>query len=108
MEVAMKLTPGALNCRSKGGWVKAHFVLPADLTVEDIDSNILGRIDSLGIEADYINVFVDEDGLVRVEMAFDRGALCEGLTGSGSVEITVRGFLTNGLYFYGTETIKIK
>ena len=108
MQVPMKLTPGTLNCRSKGGWVKAHFVLPADLTVEDVDSNILGRIDSLGIEADYMDVFVDEDGFVKVEMAFDRVALCEKLTGGGSVEITVRGFLTNGLYFYGTETMKIK
>ncbi|NIP24118.1 MAG: hypothetical protein GWN67_07980 [Phycisphaerae bacterium] len=108
MEVPMKLTPGTLNCRSKGGWVKAHFVLPADLTVEDVDSNILGRIDSLGIEADYMDVFVDEDGFVRIEMAFDRAVFCEGLTDSGSVEITVKGFLTNGQYFYGTETIKIK
>ncbi len=108
MQVPMKLTPGTLNCRSKGGWVKAHFVLPADLTVEDVDSNILGRIDSLGIEADYMDVFVDEDGLVRVEMAFDRAVLCEGLTGAGSVEITVGGFLINGRYFYGTEAIKIK
>jgi hypothetical protein len=108
MQVPMKLTPGTLNCRSKGGWVKAHLVMPAYLTVEDVDSNILGRIDSLGIEADFMDVFVDEDGLVRVEMAFDRAALCEKLTGDGFVEITVRGFLTNGHYFYGTETIKVK
>ena len=108
MQVPMKLTPGTLNCRSKGGWVKAHFVLPEVITVEDVDSTILGRIDSLGIEADYMDVFVDEDGYVRVDMAFDRVDLCEGLTGDGAIEITVRGFLTNGLYFYGTETIKIK
>jgi hypothetical protein len=108
MEATMKITPKTLNCTSTGKWVKAHFVLPTDLTVDDVDSNILGRIDSLGIEADYMDVFVDEDGQVRVEMAFDRGALCEGLTDSESVEITVRGFLTNGHYFYGTETIKIK
>ncbi|KPL23903.1 MAG: hypothetical protein AMJ75_05065 [Phycisphaerae bacterium SM1_79] len=73
-----------------------------------MDSNILGRIDSLGIEADYMDVFVDEDGLVRVDMAFDRAALCERLTESGFVEITVRGFLTNGHSFYGTETIKVR
>lgn len=108
IEVPMKLTPQVLNCKGKGKWVKAHFVLPEDLTVEDVDSNILGEIESLGIEADYMDVFVDEDGLIRVEMAFDRTAFCDALTDSGSIEITVRGFLTNGRYFYGTDTIKIK
>jgi hypothetical protein len=104
----MKITPQTLNCSGRGKWVKAHLVLPAGLTTEDVDYNILGRIDSLGIEADYMDVFVDEDGLVKVEMAFYRAALCEGLTEGGSIEITVRGFLTNGQYYYGTETIKIK
>jgi hypothetical protein len=78
------------------------------LTVEDVDSNILGQIESFGVEADYMDVFVDEDGFVRVEMAFDRAALCEGLTGGESIEITVQGSLKNGQYYYGTETIKIK
>jgi len=108
MQVPMKLTPGTLNCRSRGGWIKARLTLPEGFTVADVDSNILGWIDSLGIEADYMDVFVDEDGFVRVDMAFDRAVLCEGLTGAGSVEITVGGFLINGHYFYGTETIKIK
>ncbi|MHC4500778.1 MAG: RCC1 domain-containing protein, partial [Planctomycetota bacterium] len=108
IEAKMKLTPQALNCKSKGRWVKAHFVLPADLTVEDVDSNISGEIESLGVEADYMDAFIGEDGLVRIEMAFDRAALCERLTEGGSIEITVKGFLTNGQYYYGTETIKIK
>ena len=108
MEATMKLTPKALNCNSRGKWVKAHFVLPEDLTVEDVDSNILGEIESLGVEAEYMDVFVDENGFVRVEMAFDRTALCDWLTEGGSIEITVRGLLTNGQYYYGTETIKIK
>jgi len=108
IEVPMKFTPKALNCNSRGKWVKAHFVLPEDLAFDDVDYNILGEIESLGIEADYMDVFVDEDGFVRVEMAFDRTAFCDALTDSGSIEITVIGFLTNGRYFYGIDTIKIK
>jgi hypothetical protein len=108
MQVPMKLTPGTLNCRSRGGWIKARLTLPEGFTVADVDSNILGWIDPLGIEAEYMDVFIDEDGQVRIDMAFDRAVLCEGLTGAGSVEITVGGFLINGRYFYGTETIKLK
>ena len=107
IETQMKLTPKALNCKSKGKWVKAHFVLPEDIAIEDVDSDILGEIESLGVEAEYMDVYVTEDGLVRIELGFDRTAFCDGLADCGSVEITVKGFLTNGQYFYGTETIKI-
>ncbi|MHC4643628.1 MAG: hypothetical protein ACYS32_18455, partial [Planctomycetota bacterium] len=96
-----------LNCNSKGKWIKAHFILPEGITVEDVDYNISGRIEPLGIESDHMDVFADEDGLVRVEMAFDRTAFCDGLTEGGSIEITVKGFLTNGHYFYGKDTIII-
>jgi hypothetical protein len=107
IEVAMRLTPKVLNCKGRGKWVKTHFVLPADLTVEDVDSNILGRIDSLGLEADYMDVFAGENGLVRIEMGFDHSAFCDALTEGGSIEITVKGFLTNSKYFYGKDIIKI-
>jgi len=108
IEAAMKITPQALNCKSRGKWVKARFVLPEDLAIEDVDSDILGEIESLGIESDQMDVFVDEDGLVRVEMGVGRTAFCDALTDCGSVEITVKGFLTNGQSFYGTDTIKLK
>jgi len=45
---------------------------------------------------------------VRVEMGFGRTAFCDVLADCGSVEITVKGFLTNGQSFYGRDTIKIK
>jgi alpha-tubulin suppressor-like RCC1 family protein len=86
IEVAMKFTPKTLNCTGRGKWVKAQFVLPADLMVEDVDSNIFGQIESPRVEADYMDVFVDEDGLVGIEMAFDRAALCDGLTDDASIE----------------------
>jgi hypothetical protein len=107
IEATMKFTPQVLNCNSKGKWAKAHFVLPEDLTVEDVDSNSPGQIYSLGIESDHMDVFIGEDGLVRIDMTFDRTAFCDALTDGGSIEITVKGFLTNGQYFYGTDTIKI-
>jgi predicted outer membrane repeat protein len=107
IEVTMRFTPQVLNCNSKGKWIKAHFILPASIMVEDVDYNISGRIGPLGIESDHMDVFADEDGLVRIEMAFDRTAFCDGLTEGASMEITVKGFLTNGHYFYGKDTIII-
>jgi subtilisin family serine protease len=107
IEVTMRFTPQVLNCNSKGKWIKAHFILPEGIRIEDVDDNISGRIDPLGIESDHMNVFADEDGLVRVEMAFDRTAFCDGLNEAASMEITVKGFLTNGHYFHGKDTIII-
>jgi hypothetical protein len=107
MEVSMKLTPRTLNCSSKGNWVKAQFTLPEGFTTEEVDSNISGEIDSLGVEADYVDVFVGEDGLVRVEMGFGRTAFCDALADCGTIEITIKGFIANGRCFYGTDIIKI-
>jgi len=106
-EVPMKFTPQALNCNSKGKWIKAHFVLPAEFTIGDVDTNSPAKVEPLGIESEYMNVFVNEDDLVEVEAAFDRAAFCDAITGCGAVEVTVVGLLTNGQYFYGTDTIKI-
>jgi len=107
IEVPMKFTPQALNCHSGGRWVRAHFVLPAGFTADQVDSDTPGSIESLGIESDHIDVFVDEDGLVGVKMAFDRTAFCDALTEHGAVEITVTGSLTNGQQFYGVDTIVV-
>jgi len=101
----MKFTPQALNPKSKGNWVKAHFVLPDGFVVEDVDVNRPAWIEPLGIESDYLDVFVNEDGLVEIEAGFDRAAFCAAGPIDGTV--TVIGAFGSGQYFYGTDTIKI-
>jgi hypothetical protein len=44
IEVYMKFTPGALNPYSSGRWTKAHFVLPEEFTVEDVDADRPARL----------------------------------------------------------------
>jgi hypothetical protein len=39
VEVAMKFTPQALNPGSRANWMKAHFVLPEEYSVGDVDVN---------------------------------------------------------------------
>jgi len=107
IEVPMKFTPQALNPSSKGNWVKAHLVLPECFGVDDVDANEPATVEPFGIESEYINVFVNEDGLVEIEVAFGRAAFCGAATDYGPVEVTVIGLLTSGQYFYGTDTIKI-
>jgi hypothetical protein len=107
IEVALKFTPQALNPDSKGNWMKAHFVLLEGYDVNDVDANRPAVVEPGGIESDYINVFINDDGLVEIEAAFDRSAFCSIVTGGEPVEVTVAGWLTSGQQFYGTDTIKI-
>ncbi|MHC4396915.1 MAG: hypothetical protein ACYS1A_14810 [Planctomycetota bacterium] len=107
IEVPMKFTPQALNLSSSGKWVKAHFVLPEDFDVNDVDANTPAVIAAFGIESDYIDVFINEDGFVEIEAAFSRADFCGSIIGNEPVEVNVTGTLTTGQQFYGTDTIRI-
>ena len=107
INVPMKFTPQALNPESKGNWIKAHFVLPEGFEVNAVDVNSPAEIWPLGIESDYINVFINEDGLVEIEIGFDRANFCSAGIDYGPAEVTVIGKLMTGQNFYGTDTIRI-
>jgi len=106
VEVEMKFTPQALNPGSQGKWVKAHLVLPEGFGIDDVDADTPAKIEQLDIESEYMNVFINEDGLVEIETAFRRGDFCAGVD-FGPGEVTVIGRLTSGQYFYGTDKIRI-
>ena len=107
MEVWMKFTPQALNPNNRGNWMKAHFVLPEGYGIDDVDADTPASVQPGGIESDYMNVFVNEDGFVEIQAAFDRAAFCSVVTGDQPMEVMVMGSLTSGQQFYGTDTIKI-
>jgi hypothetical protein len=107
VEVWMKFTPQALNPGSKGNWVKAHFVLPEEFDVEDVDANRPAVVEPAGIESDYMTVFVNDDGLVEIEAAFERSRFCQaGLSGE-VIEVRVEDRFVSGQGFFGTDTIKV-
>ncbi len=106
MKVPMKLTPGALNCRSKGNWVKANLTLPQGFTVEDVDSNKPAVLHPFGFKSLPLYVSVNENGLVQIEAAFQRQAVCS-LAGDWPQVLTVVGFLNDGNIFLGTSKVKI-
>ena len=107
LEMPMHFTPRMLNPKSKGKWVKAHFILPEGFTVDDVNTNSPARIiEPFTAESVYMDVFLNEDGLVKIMAAFDRAVFCS--NGSGHRNVVVIGQLTTGQYFYGTDTIRIK
>jgi len=106
-EVRLKFTPQALGPADKGMWVKAHLVLSEGFAVDDVNANIPATLRFLGAESqsEYMNIFINEDGLVEIEAAFDRAAFCTNGPAEGTVKVI--GLFTNGHYFYGTDSIKI-
>ncbi|MHC4388022.1 MAG: S8 family serine peptidase [Planctomycetota bacterium] len=109
IEVAMKFTPQGLNIGSRGKWVKAHCVMPAGYVPEDVDTNTPAVLNLLNVEveSEQIEAFVNDDGLVEVEIAFDRGAFCGVETDGEWAEVVVTGSLSSGWHFYGVDSIKI-
>jgi hypothetical protein len=106
MQVPMKLTPRTLNCRSYGNWLKAHLILPEGFTVEDVDADRPAVLHSFGIESAPLYVFVNKNGRVQIETAFERQQVCS-LAGDWPDELTVAGFLTDGSIFLGTSKVRI-
>jgi hypothetical protein len=107
MELAMKCTPQALNLDSQGRWLMAHLVLPEGFSPNDVDVNTPAVIEPLGIESDHINAFINEDGLVEIEVAFIRSHFCRSETSVDDTNIMVIAQLKSGRLIYGTDTIKI-
>jgi predicted outer membrane repeat protein len=107
IETAVRLTPKVLNIDSHGKWVKAHFVMPEGYSIYDVDVNTPATMEPLGIKSEYINVFINEAGLVEVEIGFARAAVCLSGLNYGPIEIAVVGVLTSGQYFYGIDTIRV-
>jgi probable HAF family extracellular repeat protein len=106
IECAMRFTPQALNYKSKGKWVKAHILLPDGHSVEDVDANSPAKIVApFELECEYMNAFVNDDGLVEIEAAFSRSDFC----GFGPIDanVVVEGTLTTGERFRGQDRIKI-
>jgi hypothetical protein len=106
MQVPMKLTPQTLNCRSYGDWVKAHLTLPEGFTFADVDPDRPAVLHSFGFESAPLYVFVNENGLVEIEAAFEREAVCS-LAGDWPEALTVAGFLADGNIFLGTSMVRM-
>jgi hypothetical protein len=109
IEAEMDFVPEMLNCESKGDWVEAHIVLPEGYLPEDVDVNSPAVAEPIGAESEYIEVLDEGDGNYGIVAVFDREVFCEALGGDEEkeLEVTVIGSFTDGVRFYGTDTIKL-
>jgi hypothetical protein len=113
LEVPMRFTPQAFNPGSEGNWFKLHFVLPDGYDINDVDLNTPAQCTLMDtgqmIESDYVNAFVNEEGLVEVEAGFERSAFGLCLSQPAERIVTVMGLIaaTSGQDFCGTDTVKI-
>jgi hypothetical protein len=105
VEVPMKLTPQTLNAPSEGRWIKAHFKLPEGVLPEEVDVNWPAVLEPLGIESEYIDVFVNKEGLVEVLAAFNRSDFC--CSEPVGDLVTVERLSFAGQCFYGTDTVRV-
>jgi hypothetical protein len=108
LEVPVRFTPQALNPCSNQRWIKAHCVLPAPLTVEDVDSNETVRIYPFGIEAADVNIFINDQNAVEIVATFPRSSLPPLWTmGTEPLEMVLTGSLVTGRQFYGVGSVSI-
>ncbi len=108
VKAAMVLTPQMLNCSSKGKWLKAQITLTEEFSQQGACVDMPAIAEPMNVESEYVRVLGAPTGPIRLQIAFDRQAFCEGLADTGLVEVTVVGHLINGRYFKATDTIKIK
>jgi len=107
IEFPMKFTPHALNPISHGKWVKVHLVLPEGFDINDVDVNSPAKLWPFGIGSEYIDAFINEEGLVEIEIGFERVVFCGVEIDNSPIEVIVIGKLTTGQDFYGKDTIRI-
>ncbi len=107
VEVSMKFTSQAVNLFAKGKWVKGHIVLPEGFSIDDVDAGAGARLEPFGVDSHYVDVFVNDDGMVEVEAVFERSQLWGDVVNGSTVEVTVSGKFASGQCFYGRDTIKI-
>jgi hypothetical protein len=99
--VEVDIKPELLNLASKGKWINCHIRLPEDCNVVDVNSASVFLEDEIPAQWIWFN---ETQNVVMTKFA--RSELVV-LLEPGNVELTVSGFLNDGRYFIGTDTIKV-
>ncbi|MHC4312665.1 MAG: right-handed parallel beta-helix repeat-containing protein [Planctomycetota bacterium] len=101
IQAKVRISPRSINLTSSSKWITCYIWLPDDYSVIDIDSN---------------NIFLN--GLIRAESVgineekqvviarFSREELL-GILKTGEVELTITGWLMDGIVFEGKDVIRV-
>jgi hypothetical protein len=101
VEVEIGIHPETVNPASKGKWISCKIWLPEDYNVADVNSETVFLEDEIPAEWIWFN---ERQNVVMAKFA--RSQLKEILE-PGEVELTVSGYLMDGIYFVGADTVKV-
>jgi hypothetical protein len=101
VDAEVELRPKTINLSSKGKWVNCKIWLTEDYNVADVNSETVFLEDEIPAEWIWFN---EEQNVVMAK--FTRSEL-EEILEPGEVGLTVTGYLVDGSYFVGTDTIKV-
>jgi hypothetical protein len=100
-EAQLKIIPDKISPKSKGCFIMAILTLPPGVNISEISHEPLvfypGGIASL-------NWYPCWNKLIAT---FDRSTVLSALPDAGTVEVEVIGLLSNGQYFYGTDSLRV-
>ena len=104
----LKITPQAINLKSRGKAPRVQLVFPHGIGLEDIDTDqpVMLMSAEFVFTAEKI-AFSSKKGKVTLDISIDRGVLGEHFNADGQTTLSVTGLLIDGRTFYATNTIRI-
>jgi hypothetical protein len=108
VSVSLKITPQAINTKSKGSAVRLHLSFSGDISpsVSEIIRPILVMTEQTAFTADEAR-FSDKKGRLALDVSIPRSRFRELAAGSGQIPVSVTGVLSDGRIFSGTDTVRI-
>ena len=101
IQAEVRITPRSINLTSSSKWITCYIWLPYDYSVVDIDSNSIFLNGLIRAES----VGVNEEKQVVIAR-FSREELL-GILKTGEVELTINGWLMDGIVFEGKDVIRV-
>ena len=97
----MKITPQAINVKSRGKAPRAQLIFPAGMGPNDIDPDqpIMLMTDKFAFTVEKVN-FSTKKGRLTMEVPIDRKTLAEHINGTGQIKASITVPLTSGNTVY--------
>jgi hypothetical protein len=98
----MKVTPQALNLKSKGKWIQVNLKLPAGMTASQVDKTsllLMGQVP--------VGKVLNDEKPNKLKLKFNRADVQALLAPGPEVDIFLTGQLKNGTVFEASDTIKV-
>jgi len=102
------IKPDIINMKAKLKWIFCTIELPECYDVSDIDISTILLNDAVYAESEFSKIRdYDKDGILDLMVKFNADSVKAILSVVDEVDITVKGELTCGALFEGTDTIKV-